>query len=250
LRTQRGNVAQAAARFSLIHARTRFRAHVLLECVTASWYNDNMRWCDGLRIRHQIDMGYHRQQGGRSARSYFLFNGLTTVEQRHVHNLSIQPEERRLPWAFIGTASPLRADIARRLVERVDSRGFLYLRNPQGEAVGWSGPHLDYEQFLQVHRRARLSLWCSHHGGFYVESERFRMAALAGAVPVKILTQPIPKNLDVPFRFLMPALATFEEAVGAMDYETNWYHFREVLLSLPTLEESLNGVMGEISIHG
>jgi hypothetical protein len=250
LRTQRGNLDQAKARFSVIHQRTRIHAHVLLESVTTSWYSENMRWCDGLQIRDRIDMGYHRQDGRHSARTHFLFNGLMEAEQRHLHDLSIRPSERRIPWVFIGTNSSIRADVARRLIDGVDSRGFLYLRNPQGEAVGWTGPHLNYEQYLRVHQKAQFSVWCSHHGGFYIESERFRLAALAGAVPVKILTQPLPTGVDVPFRFLMLTLANFECALRAMDYETSWYQFRDECLRLPTLEQSLAGVMEAIDSDG
>jgi hypothetical protein len=250
LRTQRGTLEDALARFSSIHTHATHRALLLMECVATAWYQDNMRWCDGLQIQHRIDMGYHRQAVPPTKGYHFLFNGLTTNEQRHVHHLMINPAERLIPWVFIGTNTPARMQVAKQLVECVDSCGVLYLRNPQGQAVGWHGPHINYEQYLRIHQRARLSVWCSHHDYFYVESERFRMAALAGAVPVKIVAQTMPDDRSIPFRFLMPTLSDFEDVLNELDYEQAWHHFRDACLRLPVLEEALKDVMQEISGHG
>jgi hypothetical protein len=250
LRTQRGTLDDALARFGILHCHVTQRALLLMECVATAWYEDNMRWCDGLQIQHRIDMGYHRQAVPQTKGYHFLFNGLTANEQRHVHHQVVRAAERPIPWVFIGTGTPVRMQVAQKLVECVDSRGVLYLRNPQGQAVGWHGPHINYDQYLRIHQRARLSVWSSHHEYVYVESERFRMAALAGAVPIKLLAEPLPAAMTVPFRFLMLPLDGMEAVLPTLDYEPMWHRFRDACLALPVLEDALQRVMTEIVSNG
>ncbi len=152
-RRGQGSRYDALRCFRLLDSCCRQRHLVLMECARTPWYAENRRWCRALGIGSMLDLGFHDQRHyikrGEWSRYRFLFNGLTAAERLHAHDMHSHPQDRPIPWVFIGTYSQQRARIAWRLVTDVDCRGALYLRNPETGPIGWSGPHFNYEQFLQ-----------------------------------------------------------------------------------------------------
>lgn len=215
---------------------------VLMECLKNSWYFENHEWCTSLQINHIIDLGYHDQKHYLPSNHWssytYLFNGLTQAEQNTMRHVIDNAETRPIPWAMVGVFSQMRAKLALSLIEHYDSKGLLYLKHQETAqpAVLREGPHINYEQLMRIQRRSVLSVWCSHHNYFYMESERFRLAALAGAIPIKVMMQPVPKKLDPPFSYLMLNQSIAIWNIKTLDTKETLKRLTNDYLNQPTLE--------------
>jgi hypothetical protein len=247
-----GSRDDAAHCLQEIHQRSAHCCVVLMECLKTAWYFENHEWCASLQINHIIDLGYHHQKqyllsNHWSSYSY-LFNGLTYREQDIMRQMTIDTETRPIPWSMIGVFSQTRATLALRLVEHYDSKGFLYLKHQETAqpAVLRQGPHINYEQLMQIQRRSVFSVWCSHHNYFYMESERFRLAALSGSIPIKIMLQPIPNELNPPFTYLMFDHSVAVWNIKALDTKEVLRRMTSDYLNQPTLEDGFKHYLDQL----
>jgi hypothetical protein len=156
--------------------------------------------------------------------------------------------ERPIPWATIGHATDARVSLAHRLVSEVDPRGFVYL--PPLSPVSQDGPHLNEAQYQAVLRRSRYHVWCAHHNALYLEGERYRASALTGGVPVKILFQPVPQDMDLPFANLLLPFENFTSHLREMDFFQVRDQFLAEFQSQPTLDSELSHFFRRVGIRG
>jgi len=126
-------------------------------------------------------------------------------------------------------------------VREVDPGGFVYL--PRLVPVTQDGPHLNEEQFQRVLQRTRFQIWRSHHDYFYMESERFRMSALAGCVPVKLVRPWETGDPNLPFRGLLIDEDQAAERLRELHFETSWGKVRQEFLMRPSLEDGLGELL-------
>ena len=138
----------------------------------------------------------------------------------------------------MGHATDARVALAHRLVQSVDPSGFVYL--PPLSPVTKDGPHLNEQQYQAVLRRSRFHVWCSHHGTFYMEFDRYRDVgprrrrshqSPLGPVAARIVPAAF-SNLLLPFE-------DFASRLSGMDF----FQARDTFLAeyegLPTLEAEL-----------
>ena len=136
-----------------------------------------------------------------------------------------------------------RAALASRLVREANPDGFLYL--PHLSPVTQAGPHLNEQQFQKVLLRTRCQVWCSHHGHFYAEGERFRNSLLTGSLPLKVVTTTPDSGKVLPFDYLM---VSAKDAPGALrhlqsNFTATWCRFVDDFLALPSLAQGLAGFL-------
>jgi hypothetical protein len=122
------------------------------------------------------------------------------------------------------------------LVE-VDPGGFVYL--PQLTPFNEKGPHLNEAQFNSILQRTRYHVWCSHHGHFYMESERFRNSALAGCLPVKVSSGPHDVHEELPFGYLLFDERDLTERLREMRFGETWDRFAGEYCTRQSLEQAL-----------
>jgi hypothetical protein len=229
-----------------LNAMTRLHDHCgqvvccSLDCVGTSWYEWIQRRCAAVGIGPILDFGLQDQRTFLDALarcSYrFLVNGLTPSERRAVEQAPEQ--DRPIPWAYVGHATPNRVALVDHLVQEVDPRGFVYL--PQlGKVTARGSPHLNQAQYDLVLKRSRYQVWCSHHTHFYMESERFRMSLLAGCVPIKVTPpeQPIPPGL--PFDYLIVPEDQLTRRLRSFEARSLFQRFRDDFCNLPSLSSVL-----------
>jgi hypothetical protein len=242
LAAARGDAGALMRALETLRDRSTRTAAVGLECAHTSWFAASARLCRDAGIAVLLDLGFHDQyqELKPEERDFyrFCFNGLTRAERLAVP-IDAAPQDHPIPWAFVGSLSPQRAALAWRLVHEASPGGFLYL--PHLSPVTESGPHLNERQFQSVLRKARSQVWCSHHGHFYVESERFRNSLLTGGLPLKVMTAPAPPERILPFGNLM---CTEQDAPAKLrqleeNYQTAWGTFADEFMSLPSLERGL-----------
>ena len=228
-------------------------ALVLRECATGHWAEASYRLARELGIDLYLDLNLLSQAEGVPADlrpAYrFVFNGLTQSERDIVQKNAGAPEERPIPWTFVGLRTSTRARLAHQLVTTVAPDGFLYLPAPR-EPYTEGSPHLSEEQFWAVLTRSRYQVWCSQFDHFFLEAERFRMSVLTGAVPLKVLLQPSDRSRDIPFSRLLCTPDTLSEQLRYLDFVEVRKAFAEEFLQLPSLEESLGHALTEISSRG
>jgi hypothetical protein len=152
---------------------------------------------------------------------------------------AIQPgsAERPIPWVFVGRRSKRRLRLLQQIRAALPPNGFVYM--PRPGLIAENGLHLDGAQYQAVLRRARLQIWTSHHDAFYLESERFRNSALAGCLPIKVVSQDTSPPASVPFRGLLVLDSGLSEALSGLDYEHAWRCFAEEYAALPSLGAGL-----------
>jgi hypothetical protein len=142
---------------------------------------------------------------------------------------------------FVGHASAERARLVRRLLSEVDPAGFVYL--PQLAPYREKGPHLNEAQLQSLLERSRFHVWCSHHPHFYLESERFRNAALAGCLPLKVVQLPPDGPGPLPFARRVVLEGDMAAAMRSADFEREWNSFAAEFLALPSLEQTVAGLL-------
>jgi hypothetical protein len=180
---------------------------------------------------------------GMRARYRFLHAGLTAGERDRARGLSAPGPERPLPWALVGHLASHRAALVDQLVQEAGTDGFVYLgtRTPVREQ---GSPHLSPSQLEHVLKQTRCYVWSAAEIRFHLESERFRMALLAGCLPVKVLFEPL-TAAGVPFHGCLVTRARLREVFHPDRLAVLWEAFRGEYLDLPTLEASLAGLLAE-----
>lgn len=233
------NLVEAVRLIKAMKARTTQIGVVLLECVQTNWFAETYRLCEQTGIRALYDLGFHSQyldmQPAMREGYHFFFNGLTRNERRKVLRWQNSQQERPIPWAFIGHLEKRRMLFAHRLIKRCGANGILYL--PQLTHITEEGPHINGEQLQKILERTRYYIWVSHHDYFYVESERFRNALMAGSVPIKVQDhEPTDELARLPFTYLMLNETDFDEQLRAFAYADVRDRFIRDYLTLPSLE--------------
>lgn len=231
--------SRALARLARVHDESRAIAAVQLDSAGTHWFDHAHNLCALAKIPTVFDLGFHDQSAvllpQQRARYQFVFNGLTDSERMQLDTLP-NDDARPVPWVFVGHLTPDRTDLVRTLVREFDPRGFVYM--PMLAPFTQGGPHLDEAQFGAVLSRAQYQVWRSHHAHFYLESERFRQSALAGGVPVKLMTAPLPSG-PIPFRDFLVDAETFASQLREWDFMTMRRRVAEEFRMLPSLDNSL-----------
>jgi hypothetical protein len=246
-----GQEEVALQRVKNVRRRCRRTFAVALDCVKTHWFSQTLELCRRAGVTTLLDFGFLDQSPDlpRDARSIyrFVFNGMTDGERGALESLRPSADDRPLPWAVIGHASPSRVELVERLVREVDPAGFVYL--PRLVPVTQDGPHLNEEQFQRVLRRTRFQIWRSHHDHFYMESERFRMSALAGCVPVKLVRAWEQADPSLPFRALLIDEEEAAARLRELHFEHAWEQVRDEFLARPTLEEGLSELLARTRVR-
>jgi hypothetical protein len=162
------------------------RIMVLAEAVEGVRYGQQFRL--PVTFDAVFDIGFV-SQGKRHSFSevpyHFVFNGPTQEEKQIVAELS-PSQERRIPWAAVGSRSSSYLDLVADLVDRTFyPGGFCILQhtNQQGrKGTGLLSP----SGLSAVLSKTDYYVWSSDTSFAYYESFRFIQAVLAGAVPCKV----------------------------------------------------------------
>ena len=236
-----GNVSFVMEQLAQVKQQCGRVALVLLESVRTRWFLDSFNLMQKAGVEVLLDLGFHdqREQTPLKARSayHFLFNGLVESERQVVPSRQTPLATRPLPWTFVGHLTPVRFHLLKQLTEKYDRQGFVYLVH--FTPVTETGPHLNQQQFHQVLQKSRFKIWCSHHQYPYIESIRFRLALLAGALPIKIDLFPPDFAQPVPFAELMLPEAEFVERLRGLEFAAARQRFVTEFCQLPSLENSL-----------
>jgi hypothetical protein len=201
-----GDEAGGLAQVRSIRSRCTEAVSLSIDCVLTPWYRKIHDLSERAAVGKILDLGLCDQSAllepETRANYRFVFSGLTPSEERRLEELDGDDDERLIPWAFIGHATPRRAALVDHLIQNVDPRGFVYI--PAAAPYTEKGsPHLNQEQFERVLARTRYQVWCSHHSYFYMEPERFRSSLLTGGVPVKIVDSRHEVPITAPLSYLM-----------------------------------------------
>jgi hypothetical protein len=252
--TARARERQALDAITGLHRRVRLVSCSSLDCVRTPWYETLCRRAEETGIRTVLDFGLHDQgeflPPPWRARYHFVVNGLTAAERRALDEAEAGADSPRpIPWAFVGHATAARAALVDRLVQQVDPCGFVYMPGlaPYTEK---GSPHLNQQQFEAVLRQTRYQVWCSHHDHFYMESERFRMSVLAGAVPVKVVPGGAAMPRGLCFEYLVCPAAEVTRRLRGLDFHQVRRRFRDDYRDLPGLAAGLAGFLEERGVLG
>jgi len=212
----------------------------VLESVHTKWFNDSFSLTVENELERILDIGFSNQgndlSGDAQGAKRFLFNGLTNSERKAAKD-ALTGAERPIPWTFVGQATWERLRLVEKFVRDYDPAGFVYLVRhvPYTE----SGPHLNASQFDSVLQRTRYKIWCSHHPYYYLESIRFRLALMAGCVPIKIVADSQKPDASAPFHSLIFNESDCVERLRSLGFEAARQNFVEEFCSLPSYESSL-----------
>jgi hypothetical protein len=239
------DLSPAVEQIKAMKARTARIGAIVLDCVHTYWFSENYSVCHYAGIPDLYDLGFHSQHDALDAhmrKKYrFILSGLTVSERQKVMQWQTTHQERPIPWAFIGHFQKHRAQFAMRLTQSCGANGVLYL--PQLKPFTEEGPHINSEQLQRILERTRYYTWIAHHDYFYMESERFRNAALAGCVPIKVHSHPYNIDAYLPFTYLMLHESDFDEQLRSFDYAEVRQRFLQDYLLLPSLEASIAQVI-------
>ena len=233
----------ALRRIHEIRDCSKFTAVWNFESMDTCWFAQTQRLLGRVKYDVLVDTNIHDQRWlvPRKLRGkhHFVFYGLTHSEREQLRRQrhDDETEERPIPWVMVGHATDNRIALAERLLREVHPSGFVYLGRLS--PVTESGPHLKERQYQSVLRRSRFHVWCCHHDAFYAEGERFRVSALCGGVPIKILHRAPPAELVVPFLSFMLPETDFPNRMRAMDFSEARRQFLDEYERLPTLESEL-----------
>jgi hypothetical protein len=232
------NLSRALQQIQLVQRHSRRSGVLSLDCVHTEWFARNYRLCQAIGIETLYDLGFHSQahalKGNAGTKYQFLFNALTECERQQVLRIQHSRQERPIPWAFIGHLNPRRLAFAHMLIKRLGSEGVFYL--PDLEPISVDSPHFNATQLRRLLEKTRYYIWISHHDYFYVESERFRDALLAGCVPIKVQSQAAFNISSVPFNYLILNASDFDEHLQTIDYHKLQQRFVRDYLAKPSLE--------------
>jgi hypothetical protein len=226
--------------------RSQHTYNVLLECSKTQWFAENTQLTSYIHADALLDLGFHDQSGDLSAdvrRRYRpMFNGLTAQEAQQACHFAALRSERPVPWAFIGHNTAERVRVLDALLTGFDKHGLVYL--PTLQPITATGPHITADQLQRILERTQWYLWNTHHPYFYMESERFRNAIMAGAVPIKIADGRNQAPATVPFSYLMLDEQHMIAQLQALTFEPIRQRFVADYLSAPSLEAELAAVLG------
>jgi hypothetical protein len=232
------DMSRALQQIQVVQRNTRRSGALLLDCVHTEWFARNYQLCQAAGIETLYDLGFHSQAhalSGRTGVSYqFLFNALTERERQQALRVQHSAQERPIPWAFVGHFNLRRLEFANALIKRLGSEGVFYL--PELEPISADGPHFSATQLRRLLEKTRYYIWISHHEYFYIESERFRDALLAGCVPIKVQNQAMFNVSDVPFNYLILSASDFDDHLQTIDYHKLRQRFMRDYLAKPSLE--------------
>lgn len=245
-----GNIEEGLRRVEALVTRAPYSANVLLECVQTHWFVKSWEPFKQTKIQTLFDIGLHNQYDDIPANPpgmrdgyRFAYNGLTMQERAIAQYWLDNPGERPIPWAFVGHSEPIRIQFAQRLINQLDRGGFLYM--PQLTHITEDGPHMNGRQMQDTLARTKYFIWRTHHDYFYMESERFRSALLAGAVPIKVMHTHLIAGRQVPFMNLMIDEDNFGEELHAMPFEETRQGFLQEFMALPSMEDELRALIAE-----
>ena len=201
-----GDEAEGLSRVRDLGRRCGHLAALSMDSAMTPWYRRTVERCEAAGVATILDLGLWDQRPllpeSDLGRYCFVRDGLTGAERRLLEEVARDDAPRPIPWAFVGHVTAERAAFADYLVRHVDPTGFLYIP-PLGPITEAGSPHLGHDQFRAVLRKSRFHPWCSHHEHFYLEPERFRIALLAGCVPLKVLMAGQEPPDDAPMRDLV-----------------------------------------------
>lgn len=237
-----GDEERAIGLLAKVHDVAPTCAAMTLDSVKTHWFSGNVYYCEKVRIRSIIDLGFHDQRAllpdhMGNVRYVFAFNGLTQSERQSLDRVPTTLGDRPVPWVMVGHQTAERARLAREMMDDYDTAGVVYL--PYLTAFTAQGPHLTGPQLDTLLSHARYQIWCSHHTNFYLESERFRASLLTGGVPVKALLYPLEAQQDAPFSYLLVDADALIDYLQHLDFAATRQRFRDDFVALPTLDEGL-----------
>jgi hypothetical protein len=215
---------------------------LLMECVQYRWFKDSLQIFQNMNMDCIIDLGFHSQimnlEPDIRPCYRFIFNGLTASESEKLEAVKSLHNDRPIPWIFVGLSSPKRLQLVQMLSRGFDESGLVYMIE-LAEPVRAHGPHISHENFRRIQQLADFTIWCSHHDYFYLESERFREALLAGTLPIKVLYEPIPAQVEIPFGYLLVQQDTAVADLRRIkdQYNETWQRFYFEFMPLPRLDE-------------
>lgn len=238
----------AAEFVKAVKSRAKHAVVILMEPVHSRWFSYACYWCHRTGVLELYDLGFHDQRKDiplelNGINYYFMLSGLNTLERKVARAWQYSHVPRPLPWTFIGLVNRERLSFVQELATRYMPNGFVYM--PKLDHVSRDGQHIDDKRLQTILEATRYYVWVSQEQEhFYMESERFRNAALAGCVPIKVQqAQQLILPDEMPFtRFVLP-WQSFEKTLQTADYETLRQAFLEEYLSLPTLESEISRVM-------
>ena len=216
------------------------------ECLQTRWFHANLALSVKSGIAVILDVGFLRQDPtpveSAGLRYHFAFDGLLGSQVSAGGGPQENQGCRTIPWAVIGAHSQRRVELADRLLAGVSPQGVIYL--PELSPVTSKGSaHLNQGHIDRILRKTEYYVWGSHHDHFYVESLRFRMAYLAGCVPIKVVPEGERLPDDLPMR---PSVLPEEEMVDYlrdMPFAEARRVFREEYEGRPRLEEGLASLL-------
>ena len=221
-----------------------------LDCLGTRWFRELKERCDAIGIKTLLDFGLFGQAKSMPSDSrasyHFIFNGLTTSEALALEE-GFADEQRTIPWAFVGHATPNRVTLVDRLVQEIDPGGFVYLPRI-GPIFEKNSPHLNQAQYETVLRHTRYQIWCTHHDVFYMESERFRMSLLGGSVPLKVVPSRRKCPPGIPFDFLLVEEDELARFLLQCSFPLLRRRFLEEFRSRPSLKDSLGEYLARAGI--
>lgn len=242
---------QAARKMALVRERAGRLITWAMDAVHTEWYRQIERLADHFGVDLIADAGLVDQSPllakSRRAMYRFVLAALTQRERDMVQSTRFTDTKRVFPWAVVGHETPDRVRLLERLTREIDPRGFVYL--PPLAPYRTGREHLDEAGLERVLSRTRLYIWRAHHDRFYMESERFRQALLAGALPLKIVRSD-EQTAPVPFqRWLVEE--TDLARLRTLEFATEREAFRAEYLTLPTLEQGLATLLEGVELtHG
>lgn len=247
-----GNEAEFVERLAAIRKPSTITLSLVLDCVATPWFR---RLCE---LGHQcgvdatLDLGLMNQKkripSDVAVDYLFAFNGLTASERTQLE-AGFSDDRRTLPWVTVGHNTPHRVALVDYLIEHIHPGGFVYLPalSPCTET---NSPHLNQQQFERVLQHARYQVWRSHHQYFYLEPERFRMSALTGSIPVKVVEPDEPIPPEMPFGYLV---MTPEDLATRLSDPNAFHKVRDIhqrdWLQRPSLANSLASVLDWFELH-
>lgn len=212
---------------------------LLVEPANSLWFLYASYWCHETNVTALYDIGFHSQQRAVPQASgklayHFLINGLRLSERAELEKREFDHQSRPIPWTFIGKLKQWRSVLAYRLATEYTPQGFLYLS--EQERLTEDEQYLENAKLQRLLEASRYYIWTPQGDYFYAESERFRNAALAGCVPIKVqeYNQARPPNL--PFSYLIMEIDEAMDTLHNSDCAALWRRFATDYLELPSLE--------------
>lgn len=241
----------ARARILQLRRRCKTLISFNADFVHTHWFLNNLSAARAVGADGICDVGFLRQdcQELRESglRYNFCFDGLlgSQVSQERLDTRE-DAIRRSIPWAHVGGRTLKRVEFTERLVTDFSPAGFFYLPAP-APVTEKDSPHLNEELMERVLRCTRYYVWLSKHDGFFMESLRFKMAYLAGCVPIKVVEDTAELPGDFPFPAFVLRESEVVERLRDQDFLEARRAFREEYARRPSLEAGLASLLRD---HG